>query len=295
MTVSAAEEMWSRSRGSISSQDGGRNKKATITKGYSVTMDPTDDVTDIAEAAGLPDIGELYPGSSQIRVVDKQPERISPNYGIAIIKWEGEIGPDGLGDSPTGIPPTVKWGTISSDEPIDEDINGRPFANTVGEPVIGLTAKVFDRVAFIERNYAFGAFNLAQLQAYYHAYNSDNIITTAGMFGPGLARLTRFDPEEVFAQEAPGGGYWKVQAEVTFRFPYRVQPLHAWWKRFRNEGFKMRNDLGRVINAPDENGDPVTSPILLKVDGTREPNDRNAHFVEQTELTALPYSALGLF
>jgi hypothetical protein len=51
----------------------------------------------------------------------------------------------------------------------------------------------------------------------------------------------------------------------------------------------------RLVRAVDENKEPVTKPVLLKANGTREYNALSAVWIERPAKTySLPYSALGL-
>lgn len=50
----------------------------------------------------------------------------------------------------------------------------------------------------------------------------------------------------------------------------------------------------KLIRAVDENKEPVTKPILLAADGSRELNAENAVWIERPDRGPLPYQALGL-
>ncbi len=50
----------------------------------------------------------------------------------------------------------------------------------------------------------------------------------------------------------------------------------------------------RIVRAVDDNKEPTQTPVLLKLDGSRELNPNNALWLETQLYGALPYSALGL-
>lgn len=54
------------------------------------------------------------------------------------------------------------------------------------------------------------------------------------------------------------------------------------------------NYKSKVVRAVDDNKEPMTKPVLLKANGTREPNAGSAFFIERPKKSyLLPYSALG--
>lgn len=50
----------------------------------------------------------------------------------------------------------------------------------------------------------------------------------------------------------------------------------------------------RIVRAVDDNKEPTQTPVLLKLDGSRETNPNNALWIETQLYGALPYQALGL-
>ena len=304
MTVGAAKRMWSKDSGSFTLDSQGK-QKVRIKEGYTVESDATDVVEAVAAASGLPALGDLYPGTTQVYVSEiGVPQRIGPCFWMVEIVYEGETGE--IDEEPESEPPIVKWRTVATDEPIDRDRFGRPFVTVNGEKVNGITENVHDFVCDITRKYAAGAFNMAGLHAYLWSVNSDTIFTYEGTFAPGTARLTRFDPERKYPDKETGeGAHYEVHAEVTFRFPYLVTPAKAWAKRWLHEGYKIYappRPPTDPIHAVDANGDKVSRPVLLKADGTEETKPANAIWstdpgstLANETLTPLPYSALGLF
>lgn len=275
--------MWSRHDGTVTAE-GGRKYKATIREAYQVICDPEDTFRDVSNGPGVPLLNDLYPGSSQIRVVSRTPRQVSPIFWIIEITYEGSFGPLGISQSPLQERPTIKWGKIESDEPVDQDFNGSPIVTVNGEPIEGVTKKISDVTCTIQRNFA--AISLPATYQYLHSVNSDTFLG----FAPGVVRLTDWSAEEQFAEEI--GGYWRVTAGFQMRWPYNTTPAKAWWARVLNQGYQIK--VGGEIQMATYKGQPVSKPVLLKTDGTIETNNANAVWLEYQLYQPLPYNALGL-
>lgn len=287
MTVAVQEaiKMWSRDGGSVTTTDG-RFRTVTFREGWQVICDPGDRTEEAYLAPGLPQTGDLYPGTTSVILKRKIPNRISPIFFIFELEYEGEIGPGGLFDSPLNDPAQVRWGKIDYVEDLSEDLSGNAISTVNGEPIVGVTKNFSDLVATIKKNYA--AVDLAATHAYLHSVNSDTFLG----FAPGTGRMTDFAAEEKVA-EGFNGTFWEVTATVQFRWPYRTTADKAWYARVLHEGYRVK--VGADIIQARVNGEPVTSPVLLKSDGTLEPDPANAHWLEFQLYNPLPYSALGLF
>lgn len=284
MTVQTAVQMWSKHSGDVISE-GGQKYKASIQEAYSVVCDPSDTLRDVSNAPGLPYIGTLYPGSSQIRVRSLKPQQVSPIYWIVDIGYEGSFGPAGITDSPLNEPPIIKWGKTETEEPVDEDLDGEPICTVNGEPIEGITKTISDVTCSIQRNFA--AVNLAAIYQYLHSVNSDTFLG----FAPGVCRMTEFSAEQVWAET--GGGYWRASAGFQFRWPYNTTPAKAWYARVRHEGFRVKVGTD-IVNAKDAEGQPASKPVLLASNGTEETVPSSAHWLEFEIYQKLPYSSLGL-
>jgi len=284
-----AKKMWSKDDFSIASAEGLR-KKASITESWSIVTDPDVTIIDLSNEASVPQIGDVYPGLQTIFVKDKQWERVSPIYWILTVQYEGEFGPDGADQRAEFQPPVISWTDTETEEAIDEDLNGAAIVNVNNEPIEGVTMKIADLVLTVERKYRF--FDPVATHAYRHSVNSD---TFAG-FAPGTGRLTAFSANQEYDENQ--NGYWKVNASIQFRYPYRTTAARAWWKRILHEGYMVR---ASALDPPeaayrevDGRKEQVTKPVLLKADGTRENDPANAVFLEFEVYTPLPYNSLGL-
>lgn len=280
--------MWSAYASNLTRSEKKRIRK--ITEGWQIVHAATDDKLDIESAAGLPVIGELYPGRQFIFCESLDFKPVSPILTIATANYAGEIGPAGEQDSPLNKPPEISWSDVETDEPTDEDFNGQPIVNVNGEPIEGVTVKLADNVVTIKRNFL--TFNPYATAAYRHSVSSDTFLG----YPAGTARLIRYNARQLYLAD---DSYWEVTASIQFRLGIRTTDAKAWYKRVRNEGYYEKvtdafTSQPILVQATDDNGKPMTRPVLLKSDGTRETDPANAHWLEFQVYDSLPYNALGL-
>ena len=287
MTIQSVTPMWSRQGGGSNLSEDGKERTFSIREAYQVVCDASDDIGDVLGAATLPRIGSLFPGTTFVVCRSHNPTRVSPVLWIVEVNYDGKIGPNGETDNPLNAPPEISWSDAETDEPTDEDIDGNPIVTVNGEPIEGITIKLADNVVTIKRNFLL--FNPFGTSAYRHSVNSDTFLG----YPPGTARLTKFSAKNIAATPLLPNGYWEVTATIQFRRGIRTTDDKAWYKRVRHEGFYEKVG-STIVRAVDDNKEPVTRPVLLKSDGTRETNPSNAHWLEFKVYNDLPYNALGL-
>lgn len=287
MAAGPAIEMWSRERARPESQDG----KARIysrERAFTVTLAADDPLEETYNAAGLPLVFDLFPGSSHVVCRNLDVQRVSPIMALVVAQYRGEIGQDGLESSPIDNPVIVTWRNVTTDEPIDEDWDGNPIVTANNEPIDGLTERVPDQQATIERNFL--GVDIYAVSAYLRSSNSDTFLG----WPPGTCRMMEYSATRIYNTTDPG--FWKVSATFQFRIPYRTTADKAWYKRVRHEGFLVRDAAGEEPHHAWDKKTKTTAsrPVLLKEDGTLEENPENAHWLEFKTLDSLPYNALGL-
>lgn len=286
MAAGPALEMWSNQSGTAESSDG-RTRSVTMQRGFTVTLAASDPLEVVYTAAGLPLVGDLYPGAAFVFCDTLQPQRVSPVMAMVVVTYKGEVGPGGLGSSPLDIPYSIVWRGATTDEAIDEDWNGKPTVTANNEPIDGITERLTDDVVTIQKAYL--SVNRYALSAYRRAVNSDTFLG----WPPGTARIIDDQAEAQFT-----GGvitHWIVTVSIQFRVPYRTTAARAWWKRVRHEGYLVRDAAGDKPHiAWDGNKTPVTRKVLLKQNGTEETDPDNAFWKEFQTLGSLPFNALGL-
>lgn len=269
------ELMWSRTNGAVQTSDG-RFRKVSITETWSVTCGNDATIVNIYNAtrfmrgvdSGIPFPKIATPHREIPRVLCKsiKPTRLTPVFWTMTIEYEGEVGPeeDPTKSNPLNDPPDIQWTKVDSEEPIDEDVNGRPIATKTGEKYDGVTMTISDLVVTVKRNFL--TINLESTHEYLHSVNED---TWLG-FSPGTAHLTAFSAKHVIAEEVAGLKYWEVNASVQFRYPWRTKAKDVWKKRIRHEGYYCFRDVDGVktpVRCIDEAKEPVVRPALLDKDG----------------------------
>jgi hypothetical protein len=287
MSIQSVTKMWSRNGGGTTLSENGKERTLSIREAYQVVCEPSDGIITVLSSTSLPRDGSLYPGLPFVVCRGKSPTQVSPVLWIVEANFEGKVGPNDEQDNPLNAPPEISWSDVETDEPTDEDIDGAPIVTVNGEPIEGITIKLADNVVTIKRNFLF--FNPFATSAYRHSVNSDSFLG----YPPGTARLTKFSAKNVAATQLLPNGYWEVTATIQFRRGIRTTDAKAWYKRVRHEGFYEKVG-STIVRAVDDNKEPVTRPVLLKSDGTRETNPANAHWLEFKVYNELPYQALGL-
>ena len=280
MAVIDVTKMWSKSGGSFTSEMYDPfDQQWSMTDGYQVMTTPDTDVTLVAEAAGIPQLGTPHPSGLNAQVDSIVPTCVSPILWVVIVNYSGES------DDEFGV--EVEWTDVTTTEPIDRDITGRAIVTANGEQVDGLSMDVADQIVVITRRFA--TINTATIAAYRRATNSDTYLG----WPPGTARLVGFSAKNRFKYGAPRQA-WTVTARIQFREPYAgTTPAQAWYKRWRHEGLLVKvNSI--IRRALDSLGQEETKPVLLKADGTRETDPDAAVFIHSQVYGSLPYNALGL-
>lgn len=281
MAAGPAKEMWSRQGGFIESPDG-KTRRASLIRAFTVELSASDPIEEAFNAAGLPLVNDVYPGTQFIVCRKLTPSRLAPTLALVQCDYAGEFGVGGVNDPPTSNEIRIRWQSSVTDEPIDQDINGRPLVNANNEIIEGITERIPDKVLTIERDFL--EINTYALSEYLRSRNSDTF------FGwpPGTVRFMDYNADNVITDGA--AGFWKVSAIFHCRIPYNTTPDKAWFKRVVHEGFKVRPTAADEPMAAFLNGAPVTKPVLLKADGTLETDPDNAHWLEFETTRELPYS-----
>ena len=279
MTAISVTQMWSKEGGSGESEKyDSFATRFSHTEGYQVEAEIGDSPEDVLAATGIPAYGERHRSGADSFVESKQAEPLGPIFWVVTVNYKGQRF-DGNVD--------VEWTDTTTSEPIDRDYDGAAIVTANGEQVEGLTYELSDQVVVIRRKFI--SFNPYTFAPYRHATNSDTFLG----WPPGTARLMAISAKNQFKFGMPLE-QWDVTARMQFRIPYMgATDEQVWYKRWRHEGIYV--NLGGVVQrARDPIGQEVTKPVLLKVDGTQEPNPNNAVFIYTKLYDSLPYSALGL-
>ncbi len=360
MTIEDVTKMWSRGGGEDSTDDG-ITYKATFEEVYQVTHSA--DATDLEILAACPALMSSHPDLPSALVRKRGKIQRGLIFSYVPVTYSGGFSSGAA--HPALQEPEWEWSDSNSNEGIDTDGNGLPFTNVNGEVLTGFTDDVADWVLSIKRN--FFSINTYALRQYKRAVNSDWYGTPGNLWPPGTGWLQQFRARRMEPNSV--NEYIEVTARILFREPYLTTPARAWWARYRNEGFYVRDGVkvtftggggtgaaayavvssgvitGIVVTNAGKGytaaptvvitasagsgasatasisgdgvsgvsvgaggtgysstlvraalgGQPVNRPVLLKADGTYEPDASAAVWLERPKKPfRLPFSALGL-
>lgn len=248
-----------------------------VTRTFDLLSDSpaTDDVYRASLALqnqGVTDTGEkIFSGVSHplndfFLVEDISIERKTPIIYEAKVSYKSPKYRDsnGSGDpvDPTLQPPDVKYSTVTTEEAIDEDIDGNAIATETGELYQGVTKSVSDLVVTIGKNYSI--FNPVSFYDYFDSVNSDTFLG----FPPGVAKVMNIAADPVIESDSL---YWKVTVQIQFRKPGpNTTTARAWWTRLKHEGYyRFTEEVTEKPGVPcvDINGDNSTQPMPLDNNG----------------------------
>ncbi len=249
---------------------------------------------DIRAHEDLPQIGDAKPGDLTLRVRRVLVRAISPIMSEVEVQYESP-GPN-QDDSPIDLRPDIQTGHAKIEEPIDEDIHGKPIATACGEPYANITKPIPISVFTITRNMP--SFNYMLADEYVDAVNADPFLG----FPPGRCKIEDITSVNVYDGDFE---YWRVTAEIHARKRGKMSSdLRAWWLRVRHEGFyelvvdilqNRHKPIGySVVRALDDRGEPMAAPVSLNDDGQRETDLSKGHFKEYEIHQSKPYNVLGL-
>jgi hypothetical protein len=181
---------------------------------------------------------------------------------------------NGQEQGPLAQPTQINYFSITSEEAIEDDITGKPIVTKNGEPIEGLTRPISDLGIRLQKNFA--SFDPATFYLYSDCVNSDTFLG----FPPGTLRIASIQADEQFYTDEEGNEiiYFSIQVEIHARKPYQVPAAKSWYKRVRHEGYyiKESNSSNKSVRALDNEGMPVSKPVLLDDEGFQLPMPANA-------------------
>lgn len=268
--------------------DSGKTGERTLQRVFQVTGPVTANDIEFELAPGVPRKGQAYGSFLSLWCRNVSVSRVSPILAEVTASYKGNAGTDESEDNPLLQPADISFSTLTSEEAIDEDINGDPVATVNGEPLSGLTMPISDLACTITRNLP--SFSPSSIYTYMNKVNSDTFFG----FPAGTLRIADINARSVFSNDF---GYWVVSVTFHARKPWRTTDAKAWWKRVRHEGFYIDDGSGNIIRAVDAEGQPVTSPVPIQLganEGEEETDKSVAHWKEFEVFNTTAFSGLNL-
>ena len=219
MALVNVKERWSGINGQIEQTNIEGAQHGVAGRAFTVLFDAVPDIYSVADAAGIPNIGDQHPDANWIALRRKRAVPLSPLLYDVICDYSGQ-------DSPLIAPVQFSWQEASASELVDRDSAGNALVNGAGEPY-QLSKNVSDIVAVITRNEA--AYPYSTMYSYWNAVNSDLV---AGTWPAGTVKML---PITAVRQD-DGTTYYYV---VTFRLQFRsldADGYGGWIPRVPNNG-----------------------------------------------------------
>jgi hypothetical protein len=290
-TVQQAIKMWSNQSSNATTSENFRKLEVTFSETYKIITSFDAMELDVYTQAGLPGVGQPYPGFPFVVADAASLQRVSPILWMATVNYRGEIGGvanSGSGSEPTNptsplyAPPRITWDDVETAEDIDEDFDGTSITDTAGQPVKGIKSLFSDQVLTVTRNFL--VFNTYTQAVYRRSVNSDSFLG----WPPGTCKLMKLSAQNVIDANF---GYWQVTGVFQFRFPYRTTPDKAWYARYVSMGLKQKDSSGKLVPVVDDNKEPTSTPQYLDENGRQT---TTPYWIERKLYGSLPYNALGL-
>jgi len=240
----------------------GQSASAEISTGGSVlawTVTVDDPANDNAETVKheVP-IPAVHPSNPLSFLTSMRVRRTSPIY----FEVEGNYGIDLTGDKGEDpinrpvvvtLPPSVSFS--SSEEPVDTDAAGVALRNINGEGFDPPPTQEFnDLILNFEKNVA--------TIDYTEFSELKSAVCNTGFYGFAAGKPRCIDINAKPAQEGEFI-FYKQTAVIAIREPLADTPAaKTWWRRLIHEGFYEKIG-GKIVRALDEEGEPMTKPVLL--------------------------------
>lgn len=255
-----------------------RKFTVTVTNEYGVVYAPT-----VLSDDRIPKNGSIHPSAPWFRCRSATAKRVSPIMFEVDVNYKSKTkDPE---ENPLLAPPDISFGTLSSTEEIDEDVDGNPLNTAAGEPITGVKIPVGDLSATVNKNLA--TFDPASIYVYSNTVNSAQFMG----FAAGVVRVHNISAKIVYADDLT---YWNVTVQFHFRYPVKTTAERAWWKRLRHEGTVALNADGEPERITDANGEIKGGKTMLREDGTIETDPDIAHWVEFQVFRTTDLNGMGL-
>lgn len=254
----------------------------------------------------IPNVGNIHPSNFWLRVKERpRIARLAPFYWEVTVnyEWAYIAANDPTAPTPLDEPTLVRFGFAGGDEPIDVDADGLPIGTSAGEVFDpGVSVGTNDWFVEMVRNEATFNSNIA--------LNYKDVVNSSTFLGlpAGTWKIRGIEAD----QQTFGDSliYWRVTYTIDGRKPqaasYKVGPgvgaarytltadTPPWYRRVRNVGLYEINGSGAQVRITDANGDAITTPVPLELDGSRRTDIENPLWLSFKVYEEKSYAPLGL-
>jgi hypothetical protein len=236
---------------------------ASIDRNFTITLDvgTNQNPITVKAFANLPTKGSPHPSNFLFICRDVKVRRVSVCFYTATATYVTPAKQDDSED-PTTDSAEISFSSMTTQEPIETDIEGNAIENTAGAPIKGVTADISDLTCTISKKVR--NFDPTSIYTYASTVNSDEFLG----FPAGTAKITSISANRVVDTE---GAYFKLTVVIQFRKPYRdTTDEQAWYARTQNVGRYFIGKDGKETRATfGKNKIAVTQPVNLNESGGR--------------------------
>jgi hypothetical protein len=252
---------------------------------HAVCDNVNDDESIVKADPRIPKIGDSHPTLGYLTAKDIGCKQAGLLVWKVSVKYESA--PYQETTNPILQPTQINYFAVTSEEPIDEDVNGIPLCTTAGEAITGITRPISDLGIRLAKNFI--SFTPSSFYTFIDCVNSDTYLG----FSPGVLRVVNISADKQFYNRQE---YWAVQVEIHARKPYRVPASQAWYKRFLNAGYRAKFPSGLIGHAIEFDGpipQPVRKPIQLALDGTPLADQTQGIWLTRPVFSTVAFSSMG--
>ena len=246
---------------------------SVVSLDYNVTSDvagqDANTVRQLLQASlQLPREGVVHPTSNLAILRSISLNQVGPTYYEGTLSYRSEARPANQlneNQNPWDQPASFSFRSITSEVPVDEDANGMAIVNPgTMEPVDGITRPITD-FGFTITKHIIGL-NPSGINEFANRVNSTPFL----LFPAGVCRTGDITADPQIHNNTP---YHTVVVPVFVREVYGGRnAAEAWHHRRRLQGFYEVVTIdgeARVVRALDDEGQPVSTPVLLDMNGNR--------------------------
>jgi hypothetical protein len=188
--------------------------------------------------------------------------------------------------NPLDWPVQVEWTTEKTTKALLEDRDGNPIVNAAGEyfeePVERPAAR---EVLKLVRNQA--TFSTSFQRTWMHTINDADFAMLGETFPAKTILIDNIVGKPV--RDPDVGWYWIVTFDIIIN-------METWTRKIANTGMRTRDATSNKLrNIHDEFGQPISTPVMLKEDGTAVKPDADAEvFLDFEIYPEMDFTVLGL-
>lgn len=252
---------------------------------YVIEHDASTSLYSIVNTAGLPKSGDIHPDDNECKVVNISADRSDGAiHTIYTVTYSNESSSSTV-PQPTPTEPLMQFRGYHEQVDVSRYLDGTMILNTAGQPITGLTR--YDSFGSLRVSIVYNSVNLGNSLNYVGSYNSDKFKFSSSTLNeitvqPGECFFNEFSTSDIVED-----GVRKIQVDLDFIFHRRISigsnDYSYWDQPITNAGMMYLDDDGILKNCIDANGNQVSEPAFLDIDGKQLINAQEEDIVLLTK------------